>query len=62
MNVLPLLLGLPNPANQDAPLRMIVGTTAIVSTLVTVVGQPNTPTFAGNGGFKRGLPVLPREK
>ena len=56
---LPLLLGLPNPANHDPPLRMMVGTTASVSTFVTVVGQPKTPTFAGNGGFKRGLPVLP---
>ena len=32
------------------------GATATVSTLVTVVGQPNTPTSAGNGGFNRGLP------
>jgi hypothetical protein len=29
----------------------MVGATATVSTLVTVVGQPNTPTSAGNGGF-----------
>lgn len=34
----------------------MVGETAIVSTLVTVVGQPNTPTLAGKGGFRRGLP------
>ena len=59
---LPLLLGLPNPANHDPPLRMMVGTTASVSTFVTVVGHPNTPTLAGNGGFKRGFPVLPVEK
>lgn len=58
---LPLLLGLPNPANHDDPLRMMVGTTARVSTFVTVVGQPKTPTLAGNGGFKRGFPVLPVE-
>ena len=38
---------------------MMVGTTASVSTFVTVVGQPKTPTFAGNGGFRRGFPVLP---
>jgi len=38
---------------------MIVGQTATVSTLVTVVGQLNTPEFAGNGGFKRGLPGFP---
>ena len=30
---------------------MMVGATATVSTLVTVVGHPNTPTSAGNGGF-----------
>ena len=34
----------------------IVGATATVSTLVTVVGQPKTPTSAGKGGFRRGLP------
>lgn len=34
----------------------MVGDTAMVSTLVTVVGQPNTPTLAGKGGFRRGLP------
>ena len=37
----------------------IVGATATVSTLVTVVGHPNTPTSAGNGGFSLGLPCLP---
>ena len=31
----------------------------MVSTLVTVVGHPNTPTFAGKGGFNLGLPCLP---
>jgi hypothetical protein len=30
----------PRPANQAAPRRRIVGTTAMVSTLLTVVGQP----------------------
>jgi hypothetical protein len=33
--------------------------TATVSTLVTVVGHPNTPQLAGNGGFMRGLPGFP---
>ena len=27
-----------------------------VSTFATVVGQPNTPTAAGNGGLRRGFP------
>merc|ERR1712127_1108376 len=55
----PLLLGLPNPLNQDAPLRRMVGETAMVSTFVTVEGHPNSPTPAGNGGLRRGFPCLP---
>jgi len=31
----------------------------MVSTLLTVVGQPNIPTSAGNGGFSLGFPALP---
>mmetsp|Transcript_13075 Transcript_13075/g.19573 ORF Transcript_13075/g.19573 Transcript_13075/m.19573 type:complete len:207 (+) Transcript_13075:399-1019(+) len=50
---------LPILANQSAPLRRIVGATATVSTLVTVVGHPYSPTFAGNGGLSLGFPVLP---
>merc|ERR550519_1923651 len=49
----------PIPANQSPPLLQMVGATATVSTLVTVVGQPKTPTSAGNGGFRRGLPCFP---
>lgn len=58
-NLVPLLLGRPNEENHDAPLRIIVGHTATVQTLVTVVGQLNTPLLAGNGGFNLGLPVFP---
>ena len=58
-NLVPLLLGLPKLENHDAPLLKIVGDTAMVSTFVTVVGHPNTPTFAGKGGLRRGLPCLP---
>src|SRR5471032_3121085 len=39
-SLVPVLLGRPNPANQAAPLRRIVGATAIDSTLFTVEGQP----------------------
>lgn len=39
-NLVPAFLGLPNELNQLAPLLIIVGHTATVSTLVTVVGQP----------------------
>ena len=35
------------------------GATATVSTLATVVGHPNTPTSAGNGGFSLGFPAFP---
>ena len=38
---------------------LLTGATATVSTLATVVGHPNTPTSAGNGGFSLGLPALP---
>ena len=37
----------------------LTGATATVSTLATVVGHPNTPTSAGNGGFNLGFPALP---
>ena len=55
-NFVPVLLGFPSPANHSAPRRRIVGTTAMDSTLLTVVGHPYNPTFAGNGGFKRVAP------
>ena len=54
----PRLFSLPKELNQEAPLRRMVGDTAMVSTLVTVVGQPKTPTLAGNGGLRRGLPGI----
>lgn len=58
-NFVPALFFLPKPANHEAPLQRIVGTTATVSTLVTVVGHPYNPAFAGNGGFILGFPCLP---
>ena len=36
-----------------------VGTVAKLCVLLIVVGLPNKPKFAGNGGLKRGLPGLP---
>ena len=53
---LPEFLGLPKDKNHSPPRRHISGATATVSTFVTVVGHPNTPTLAGNGGFRRGFP------
>ncbi len=58
-SLVPRLLGLPKDENQEAPLLMMVGQTATVSTLVTVVGHPKTPTFAGKGGFSLGFPGFP---
>lgn len=39
----PELRSRPKPANQAPPRRQMVGATATVSTLATVVGQPKTP-------------------
>ena len=55
----PELLGLPKDENQSAPRLRIVGTTAIDSTLFTVVGHPYKPAPAGKGGFILGIPFLP---
>src|SRR5271155_4946763 len=55
----PSFRGRPKPANHLAPLLMMVGHTATVSTFVTVDGQPKSPTAAGKGGFSRGFPALP---
>ena len=49
-----MLFSVPRLENHSGPLLRMVGTTAIVSTLFTVVGLPKTPTFAGKGGFNLG--------
>ena len=58
-NFEPVLFSLPSPENHLEPRLKMVGDTAIVSTLFTVVGQPYKPTPAGKGGFNRGWPFLP---
>merc|ERR1712216_661099 len=58
-SLVPLLPSRPKLLNHAGPRRRIVGTTATVSTFVTVVGQLHSPTLAGKGGFSRGLPCLP---
>ena len=55
----PVFFGFPIEANHFAPLLNIVGTTAIVSTLLIIVGQPYKPINAGKGGFSLGCPFLP---
>src|SRR5690348_16335220 len=56
--LVPLLFSVPMPLNHSAPLRMIVGTFAKVSTLLIRVGEPYKPLSAGNGGRGRGVPRL----
>ena len=57
--LVPVFFGLPIDENHFAPLLKMVGTTAIVSTLLTIVGHPYKPISAGNGGFNLGWPFLP---
>ena len=52
--LVPVFLGFPIDENHLAPFLNIVGTTAIVSTLLTIVGHPYSPIRAGNGGFSLG--------
>lgn len=52
----PLDFSVPIPANQSAPLAMMLGTLAIDSTLLTTVGEAYRPATAGNGGLSRGWP------
>ena len=40
----PVFFGRPSALNQAAPRRMMVGATAMLSTLFTVDGQPYSPT------------------
>lgn len=49
----PEFLSLPKPRNQEPPRRQMVGATDTVSTLATVVGQPNTPLAQKTGGRER---------
>src|SRR3990172_4947277 len=55
----PLLFSVPRLANQSAPLRMMGGTLAKVSTLLSTDGRCQRPFTAGNGGFGLGMPRLP---
>jgi hypothetical protein len=60
-SLVPVLFGLESasPLYQAPPFRMMCGTAARVSTLLTVVGQPQSPAAAGKGGLIRGLPRFP---
>ena len=59
---MPVLFGLSGRDHclyHSAPLMRMCGTAASVSTLLIVVGWPNSPATAGNGGLMRGLPRRP---
>src|SRR5581483_11330227 len=61
-SLVPVLFGLSGRIHclyQSAPLLMMCGTAASVSTLLIVVGCANTPDTAGHGGLMRGLPRRP---
>ena len=45
--------------NASPPIASAVGTMAIVSRLLTVLGIPKAPACAGKGGLSRGSPRLP---
>src|SRR5512138_232356 len=49
----------PSEAYHSGPLVMIAGTLQSVSTLLTAVGAPNSPTTAGNGGLILGCARFP---
>src|SRR5205807_6433829 len=57
----PVLFGLErdNFLYHAGPFVRMCGTAASVSTLLIVVGRPNKPAAAGNGGLIRGFPRLP---
>src|SRR6187551_113918 len=59
MSLVPVDLPIPIFEYASPPSFTIGTTAAIVSTLLTTVGHPQSPATAGNGGLMRGLPLLP---
>ena len=57
--LVPGLFSVPMWRYQSTPLRMIRGTLAKVSTLLSTVGLPHRPCSMVRGGFTRGMPRLP---
>ena len=55
----PFVVAVPILLNHSAPLLMMTGMFASVSTLLMTVGRPQRPLTAGNGGRGRGMPRLP---
>ncbi len=59
MSFVPAEFSTPIRAYASAPISTMCGIVESVSTLLMSVGPWNRPAFAGNGGFRRGLPRLP---
>ncbi len=57
--LVPFVVAVPILLNQSAPLLMMTGMLARVSTLLMTVGRPQRPLTAGNGGRGLGMPRLP---
>ena len=50
---------MPSAAYASPPSASTIGTAPRVSTLLTTVGRPNSPSSAGIGGLARTSPRLP---
>jgi hypothetical protein len=59
ISLVPVDVSVPIFAYSAPPIRMMAGTVDSVSTLLISVGPAYSPSIAGNGGFRRGLPRLP---
>ena len=57
--LVPFDFSVPMDENQSAPLRIMAGILANVSTLFTLVGLSRYPFTEGNGGLLAGSPRLP---
>ncbi len=57
--LVPLPLRVPILAYSSPPFRTMIGTLAQVSTLLMVVGFPQSPLCTGCGGRRRGMPRRP---
>src|SRR5512136_1963226 len=57
--LVPLELSVPYWEYHAGPLRRMLGRVPRVSTLLIIVGLPQSPDNAGKGGRVRGMPLLP---
>ena len=55
----PFVPSVPMGEYHSAPFRRMAGTVARVFTLLILVGHPQSPLWAGNGGLGWGIPRFP---